>query len=405
MVRRVPEDEQAALAEKVFFNEDQWRSNLNPFLKKAPRPSLAISNPIGGAVFLVRGLQDDTSSEEIVRDLDGLSRVLRMAVFVIEFLKTIGVLERKDEKAANILKAITDGSRVALLKYLMLVSILANDNIAIKESNDLWNQYSSGMEAEMLEFVFEAQRFFFRSLKDEPKPGAGEADKIPAYIFTLLDCLMDISKQETPEGFYSARILEAVISTLSEDRKVSPDQSQSWLKSIDIRKGQDIHRSIAILTGLGESLERTQEAEKLRNGLASDITGIPASKAGEAGLRKIVLLNAALPKPGQETPPLPQQRAIFLIKHLLSWFEDEAFAVNPSHSVIVEASKVIATVLPVVKELYGEHWELLCEYVANCWAVCLSDCISIIIIIIIIISVKVKLRDRCAPASKRQICQ
>ncbi|PUU79929.1 hypothetical protein B9Z19DRAFT_976980 [Tuber borchii] len=372
LVRRAPEDEQAALAEKVFFNEDQWRSDLNPFLKKAPRPSLAISNPIGGAVFLVKALQDDTSSEEIVRDLDGLSRVLRMAVFVVKFLKTMGVLERKDEKAANILKAITDGSRVALLKYLMLVSILANDNIAIKESNDLWNQYSSGMEAEMLEFVFEAQRFFFKSLKDEPKPEAGEADKIPAYIFRLLDCLMDISKQETPEGFYSARILEAMISTLSEDRKISPDQSQSWLKSIDIRKGQDIHRSIAILTGLGESLERTQEAEKLRNGLASDMTGIPASKAGEAGLRKIVLLNAALPKPGQDTPPLPQQRAIFLIKHLLSWFGDEAFAVNPSRSVIVEASKAIATVLPVVKELYGEHWELLCEYVANCWAMCTS---------------------------------
>lgn len=375
MVCRVPEDEQSALIEKVFFKEDQWRSNLNPFLKKAPRPSLAISNPIGGAVFLVKDPQEDASSEEIVRDLDGLSRVLRMAVFVVEFLKAMGVLERKDEKTANTLKGITDGSRVTLLKYLMLVSILASDNITIRGSNDLWNQYSSGMEAEMMEFVFGAQHFFFESLKDEPKPGAGEADKIPGYIFKLLDCLLDISKQETPEGFYSARILEAMISTLSEDRKISSDQSQSWLQSIDIRKGQDIHRSIAILTGLGELLERTQEAEKLRNGLASDITGIPASKAGQAGLRKIVLLNAALPKPGQDTPPLPQQRAIFLIKHLLSWFEDEAFAVNPSYSVIMEASKAIATILPVIKELYGEHWELLCEYVANCWAVCSSGCI------------------------------
>jgi len=374
LVRRVPEDERAALVEKVFFKEDQWRSNLNPFLKKAPRPSLAISNPIGGAVFLVKGLQEDASSEEIVRDLDGLSRVLRMAAFVVEFLKSMGVLERNDEGAANTLKGITDGSRVTLLKYLMLVSILASDNITIRESNDLWNQYSSGMEAEMMEFVFGAQHFFFESLK-EPEPEAREANKVPAYIFKLLDCLLDTSKQETPEGFYSARILEAMISTLSEDRKISSDQSQSWLQSIDIRKGQDIHRSIAILTGLGELLERTQEAEKLRNGLASDITGIPASKAGEAGLRKIVLLNAALPKPGQDTPPLPQQRAIFLIKHLLSWFEDEAFAVNPSYSVIVEASKAIATILPVIKELYGEHWELLCEYVANCWAVCSSGCI------------------------------
>ncbi|KAG0636507.1 hypothetical protein HOY80DRAFT_1088364 [Tuber brumale] len=370
LVHRVPEDEQTALAEKVLFSEDQWRSSLSPFLKKAPRPSLAISNPIGGAIFLVKDSQDDASPGEIVRDLDGLSKVLRMAVFIVEFLKTMGAYERQDEKVARILRGITDDARVTLLKYLMLVSILANDNVTIRESNDLWNQYSSGTEAEMMEFVFESQRFFMESLKHESEPGAGGADKIPGYIFKLLDCLMGMSKQETPEGFYSARILETMISTLSQDGKISSAQSQSWLKSIDIRKGQEIHCSTAILTGLGELLEHTKEAEKLRNGLASDITGIPASKAREAGLRKIVLLNAALPKPGQDTPPLPQQRAIFLIKHLLSWFEDEAFAVNPSYPVIAEASKAITTVLPVVRKLYGEHWELLCEYVANCWAMC-----------------------------------
>ncbi|PWW74572.1 hypothetical protein C7212DRAFT_358891 [Tuber magnatum] len=370
LVHRAPEDEGIALAEKVIFNEDQWRSSLSPFLMKAPKPSLAISNPIGGAVFLVKDLQDDASSGEIVRDLDGMSKVLRMAVFVVEFLKIMGALERKAGKSANILEGITDDSRATLLRYLVLVSVLANDNITIRESNDLWNQYSSGMEAEMLEFVFESQRFFIESLKGGPEPEAGGADEVPGYIFKLLDSLMDVSKQETPEGFYSARILETMISTLSEGRRISSEQSQSWLKSIDIRKGQEIHRSTAILTGLGELLEHTKEAERLRNGLASDITGIPASRAGEVGLRKIVLLNAALPKPGQDTPPLPQQRAIFLIKHLLSWFEDEAFTVNPSYSVIAEASKTITTVLPVVKELYGEHWELLCECVANCWEMC-----------------------------------
>ncbi|CUS15547.1 unnamed protein product [Tuber aestivum] len=370
LVHRAPEDERIALAEKVLFNEDQWRTSLSPFLRRAPKLSLAVSNPIGGAVFLVKDLQNDVSSGEIVRDLDGLSRVLRMAVFIVEFLKTMGIPERKDGKTTDILKGIPDGSRATLLRYLMLVSVLANDNITIRESNDLWNQYSSGMETEMLEFVFESQRLFIESLKDEPEPVAGGVDSLPGYISRLLDYLMDMSKQETPEGFYSARILETVISTLSEDRKFSSEQSQSWLKSIDIRKGQEIHRSAALLTGLGESLEHTKEAERLRNGLASDITGIVASRAGEVGLRKIVLLNAALPKPGQDILPLPQQRAIFLIKHLLSWFEDEAFAVNPSYSVIAEASKAITTVLPVVKELYGEHWELLCEFVANCWEMC-----------------------------------
>lgn len=348
--------------ERLLFAEEHWKPALSPFLQSIRNPSLAIANPIGGCIFLIDDDSSDTSIPgSIVRDGQGVSTALRMGIFTIEFLKAMDVFDKRDNPLIDIFSGISEEARSNLLFYLTLTLELAKDNISIAGVNDLWTGNLPEVEMEAEDFVSDAQKFVANCLKE------GE---LAGYVLSVIDRLTEASAQQSTSGFYSARVLAGLISELSEHQKISPEKSQGWLKSVDVRRGLDVFRSTAILTGLSDSLEHHKDTEKLRNELVSDLTGVSVSKAGEEGLRKLIFLNAILPKPGEDTAPLPPQRIIFLIKHLLAWFEDEEFAGNPNLAVITEASKTFASILPAVRELYGEHWQSLCDFITQCWMMC-----------------------------------
>lgn len=355
LINRAPESERAGLAERLLFTGEHWRPALQPFLGRVRNVSVAITNAVGGCVFLVA---DDVTEPGlvVVRDGQGVSSVLRMGIFTVEFLKAVGAFEGS---AGDIFSGVSEEARVNLLFYLTLVLEIAKDNVGIAGANNLWTGFSAEVEAEVEEFVSNAQLFIANCTKE------GE----PA-VYLAMDRLMEATLQQTATGFYAARVLARLIADLTEYQRTSTEQTQGWIKSVNVRKATDVFRCTAILTGLAESLEHSKDADRLRNELASDLTGVPAAKAGEEGLRKLIYLNAVLPKPGEEAAPLPSQRAIFLVKHLLAWFEDEEFAADPNLAVIAETAKVFASVLPAVKELYGGHWQTLCDFVVNCWQMC-----------------------------------
>lgn len=357
LINRAPEPERAGLVERLLFTAEQWRPALRPFLGRVRNVSLAITSVVGGCVFLVADdVAEDLGAGSVVRDGQGVSSALRMGVFTVEFLKAVGAFERG---TADIFSGVSEEAGVDLFFYLTLALEIAKDNIGIAGANDLWTGYSTEVEAEVEEFVSNAQLFVANCLKE------GET-----VVYLAVDKLMEAALQQTATGFYAARVLARLIADLAEYQRASAERAQCWIKSVNVRKDTDVFRCTAILTGLAESLEHSKDADRLRNELASDLTGVPAAKAGEEGLRKLIYLNAVLPKPGEEAAPLPSQRAIFLLKHLLAWFEDEEFAVDPNMAVIAEAAKVFASVLPAVKELYGEHWQALCDFVVNCWQMC-----------------------------------
>lgn len=354
LINRAPESERAGLAERLLFTGKHWRPALQPFLGRVRNVSLATTNAVGGCVFLV--VDDAAEAGPVVRDGQGVSSALRMGVFTVEFLKAVGAFEGS---AGDIFSGVSEEARVNLFFYLTLTLEAARDNVGIAGANDLWTGYSVEVEAEVEEFVSNAQLFITNCIKE------GE----PA-VYLAVDRLMEATVQQTATGFYAARVLARVIADLAEYQRTSAEQAQGWIKSVNVRRATDVFRCTAILTGLAESLEHSKDADRLRNELASDLTGVPAAKAGEEGLRKLIYLNAVLPNPGDEAAPLPTQRAIFLVKHLLAWFEDEEFAADPNLAVITETAKVFASVLPAVKELYGEHWQTLCDFVVNCWQMC-----------------------------------
>lgn len=360
LIWRMPEGERVGWVERLLFEKVYWKAGLKPFSRRAPEVALAITNPVGGCVFLVEeDVKDVGTAKPVVRDRQGVSSALRMGIFATEFLKAVDVCG--DDGPLKIFSSISEEARSNLLFYLTLTLELAKDNVGITGTNDLWTGNSAEVETEVLEFVSSAQQFIAKCVKE------GEAA-----VHLVIDRLMEMSLEQNTKGFYAARVLAGLISDLAEHQMIGAEKVQGWIKSVNVRKGTDVFRSTAILTGLSGSLEHSRDADRLRNELASDLTGVPASKAGGEGLRKLIFLNAVLPKPGEDTTPLPPQRTIFLIKHLLSWFEDEAFASDPNLAVITEAAKVFASILPAINALYGEHWQSLCDFVVNCWQMCVQ---------------------------------
>lgn len=126
--------------------------------------------------------------------------------------------------------------------------------------------------------------------------------------------------------------------------------------------------------------------DRLRNELINALLGLSASKASSEGrlvsakswfgilrtylgLQKLILLNAMHPEADEGVVPLPQPRVMFLLKHLLSWFDEGNVEVELSPAVITESARAFTGLIPVVKTMYGEHWELLLDFIKNCWMV------------------------------------
>lgn len=77
---------------------------------------------------------------------------------------------------------------------------------------------------------------------------------------------------------------------------------------------------------------------------------------------------------GDEEVALPTQRAMFLLRNTLTWFELDEELDNREKSSINEAlvsatAKLLRSLVPVVKDVYGNHWKSLCRLVMMGWEV------------------------------------
>jgi hypothetical protein len=59
-----------------------------------------------------------------------------------------------------------------------------------------------------------------------------------------------------------------------------------------------------------------------------------------------------------------------LIKHLVSWVDENNEDIELSPGIIVEISKVLCHVFPIVKNMYGEHWQNTFDFIKSCWEFC-----------------------------------
>jgi hypothetical protein len=337
------EDSRAELLHKLLFGKERWESALGPFLQVVRHLSLAITNPLGGCIFLASSSPTEANT---TYDVDGFSTLLRMALFSLRF---VAALQGVAVLAAE--------SQVVVVHYLLLVQELVKDNLTVPGSNDLWAEHSEEVEAEMVEFSSEVQQWVFSVLR---------GDTTHAVPLAVVERLTEGCGGADAASFFAARALSSVLSELWESDPFFREKAVAWAESTDVWKSPDVIRCVGMLTASIGVLTQSKK-ERVWNGIINTVLGVSFANAANTGLRLLVLLNAALPDADEGTASIPQPRAMFLVKHLLSWVDEDNEDIEFSPGLIVEIAKALESVLPVVKGMYGEHWQGVLNFIRDCW--------------------------------------
>ncbi|KAF2147496.1 uncharacterized protein K452DRAFT_348186 [Aplosporella prunicola CBS 121167] len=332
------------LVEKLLPSKEAWKTALAPFLKLAPHPSLAITNALGGAVYLVDS--QETNPPKMSRDNDGWSPALRMAWYTSRLLKTTEIFE-----------SIPIENRAQIYQHLLLAVQLTNDNLSRASSNDIWNMYNPHTESEIVDFISEAQLVMNDFLYDKS-------------LQSSFNQLLEAATGSSAESFYNARaytyVMSRLLSLVGSDMEKTPDLDA---KIKDLRKSQDVFYSTAFIVGHCTMVESRSPMSQLCNELIAQLTGIDMAKKAKEALGQLVLLNALLQNQPDIAETVAQRRLIFFVQHIAKSFDPEENDGDVPFEVKAEAFRALTTLLPYMKDIYGEHWSSLLNALPAFWSI------------------------------------
>ncbi|KAJ4347304.1 uncharacterized protein N0V89_011244 [Didymosphaeria variabile] len=221
----------------VFPGTDDWEAALAPFLDAAPKTSLAVANPLHGAVYLVE--QDQSSvPTKISRDADGYSAAYRITQYVIKLFKASDIFP---------VEKVPQDIRESFLRNVALTIQLADDNLGLAGANGLWAEYNADVEADAIAFMADAQPFVNEELKLMKAFWSADGnDGLTGWATTLLSM---IEPETSPRSYYSARTYSVLISDAVEIyglRKSDTPRLEEILKTLRRGKGNWIQKRLKI---------------------------------------------------------------------------------------------------------------------------------------------------------------
>ncbi|KAH5107178.1 E3 ubiquitin protein ligase listerin [Parastagonospora nodorum] len=325
-----------------------WEISLAPFLDSPPRPSLAITNPLGGAVYLV----DQTASStlpKVPRDADGYSAAYRITQYVTRLLQETDLFP--PEKIPAELRD----------NYLRLVALtiqLADDNLGLAGANGLWVNYNAEAEADAMTFISDAQPFVTQELKYLSSEWSDNG-----LLPWATQLLSNVEATTSPRSYYTARAYSVLISDAIEMtgwRNAATPSLQDGLKAA--RKEKAIMPILAYLSAFKEPLAAAKACERMCNELIADLTGVDIAQKSDEALRQLVQLNSVL---GQEgiIESIAKQRLVFFVKHVVPWVQ----SAEVGRPIRAELCRALTVLIPIMGDMYGEHWSDLLSSLSASW--------------------------------------
>lgn len=345
-------------AEQIFPNTNIWMQELLPFLAEEPSRSLALTSNVGGAYFLARECFENFAGVVgTKRDQNGLSVPARMAYYTTSLLDNGGSLEGLPQRF-----------QAEVLYLLYLVVEIASDQMALNNTDGLFSTLDDlGVLTQVEAFVAATRRAIKAVFVQYGQWKIGKGDSV---LDELVAIMMQQAKSTTPIGVYSARALSEVLEAFS-DAHASGNHAEEWIASLGVMKvsPETALPLVAILTGYGEVLANSKSVTNLLNRLISDIAG--AKPEAEGTLPLLVVLNACMPIFGLGELPVANNRLVFAVKQITSWFAAAPDEVGAPIS--TESCRALQRLLPCIREVYGPYWEQTTEYCLSLWAYAARD--------------------------------
>ncbi|KAK5000224.1 hypothetical protein LTR66_000888 [Elasticomyces elasticus] len=319
----------------------KWDEALEPFLGISPKSALAITNPLGGAVHLVDTVK---SGDELAaalrivpRDAQGYSPALRVANYAAKLLDSSS-LDRLDGAA-----------QAEVFRLLALTISLTNENTIIAGSNNIYAMYTPEAEADVLEFVSEAQSLITDCISRDP-----------AWMEQVLESFLEKTKgPRTPEAFHYGRLYATIVAEQTERKGWTAQKTsaaEDKLKGL-WHVGDITFGTIAYMSAIKQPLSASYTFSKICNDIAADIEEV---KEINTILEELVIFNAI----ENVADRIPKRRLPLLVKRIIPWLTDDQVIT----AVKAEACKALMGLLPAAKAVYGDHWAEMLRFLPAFWS-------------------------------------
>ncbi|RAL17076.1 ubiquitin-protein ligase RKR1 [Aspergillus homomorphus CBS 101889] len=353
LLQNTKAEEIGRVAKDILPSRESWQNALGPFLELPPRPSTAITSPIGGAVHLVNRTLSDTLPQRydsLPRDSNNCSSAFRLAYFTIRVLSSF-----------DLVKNLGMDELETLFYNIPLAVQLIDDDLSIENCNGICGISLPEQREEYLNIVNDGWKVISGWARS-PEKGAAGVDAtisltLSAFWIDKLEGLESLAPIDLHVGVAFVKILGTTDS--SNSTKSSSEVTQLCR---DMRKANAI-RSAAWVATLRHAILSNPAGTRLCNEFVADSTGLKPQDQSDEGLRKLVLLNLLLAGEQDVAASIPTQRLMFLIKHLTQCLQSEAVSLGLKAEIL----QTLVFVLPCIKEMYGSHWEDCLEILDATW--------------------------------------
>ncbi|KAH6658918.1 hypothetical protein BKA67DRAFT_665755 [Truncatella angustata] len=339
-------------ATSIIPDTSVWENELLSLLdRNALDPSLSLTSSLRGAYYLIPPPQQ-AKETKIKRDRNGCSIPGRMAQYTIRFMQS----EWKN--------ALPVSKQAELLILTAITAEVTADQLAVLQDGSVWK---TGADVPSdAENLISSSRTIFDMLTEEAsswREGAESGSPKSRLVHDIFIKLLDSTKQLTPFGLYSARVLSQLFENLSEKHGF-PSSAEGWLTSLDVLKStpMTILPAVAILSGFGATLAPLKVISNLCNRLVSDAAG--ATLNTDKSLATLVLLNACMPIYESGDLPVANNRLVFAVKQLTSWLEAPQ---DVDYRFAAETCRSLLYLLPCIKDVYGSYWERAIGFCVYIW--------------------------------------
>jgi len=326
-----------------------WRDALQPFLDVRPSTSFAITNLLGGAIYILEPTIHQANHITIGRDSQGYSGAIRIANYTVKMINT-----------SSIFQYLSEEHRADVYRLLLLTVQLCNDNLTLAGSNMLWSLHNAEVESHMLEFISDAQHTFTAWLKD-----GLEISSTSGFVSLAQEKMFSDSTGVSPSSFYNACAFASSKSALIEMHGWQARTDQNLEANLKALRNSTNDLSLAaFMIAFQLPLGHTPSLLRTCNELVADLTGLDVSQKSRESLRQLILLNLALQDQKHLVDSIAKQRLIFFVKHAIPWLHER----NVCFAVKAELCKVLTNLLSSIKDIYGTHWAEILNYFVELWS-------------------------------------
>ncbi|KGO76600.1 Zinc finger, RING-CH-type [Penicillium italicum] len=327
----------------ILPSRRSWEESLTPFLQLPPRPSTAITSPLGGAVHLIqRELSESFKAlwPTIPRDSEHRSSAFRLAIFTISVLST-----------SELLKHLDQGDLETLFHFLPLAIQLIDDDLSIENCNGITGLELADQREEYMETVFNGRKMIGNWIRDNELLSFAPEKTVSSSFAEFWETRLEELKGTSPLDY---RIGEAFVKIMT-----AADSLQKSKSSEDVAKicrearTANLIRSASWFAVLRSSILSNPIGNRICNELVADSTGLKPQDPSHVGLRKLTLLNILLSGEEDVVSTIPTQRLVFLTKNLIECLQSDSMSLGLKSEVI----QTLSLVLPALGEIYGSHWE------------------------------------------------